>query len=123
MVKWLIISFGCWAVLAAIFTIWRFIEFDRLLKRVYVSNHDEWLKLGMPMGFFWVPKDLKRKSLFMPSTSRSALFVSISMRSHIPIVGLSAGDYAGLRLTNLLSKCCFTGALICFCLAIVSIFL
>ena len=122
MVKWFMISFGCWAVLAATFTIWRFLEFDHLLKRLYLANHDEWVKLGMPMGFFWVPKELKLKSFFKPTVSRSALFITLSKAPQTPIDGLSLADYANLRVAGLLGKISLAGALICLCLAFASIF-
>ncbi len=47
-----------------------FYYYDKILRIEYLNYHDQWLKDGSPLGFFWVPKGAK---LFAGSFSRGSL--------------------------------------------------
>src|SRR5436305_1334182 len=126
MVKWLFVSFLCEAALGGICLIWSFAIFDRIIRRLYSANRSEWERLGMPVGFFWVPPDMKRlsgKGLFGSSVARSSFFSSISKSANAIDGAVSGADCSSLRLAVLLGRVFFAASFVCFALALVCIFL
>jgi hypothetical protein len=121
-VKWLFIASAVSGAVGGGFTLWAFAEFDRVLKRLYLENHREWITLGMPTGFFWVPRELKSKNLFQSGMARGTLFGALSKTSATPIAGLPAGQCAVLRTVRMLAIAAMAVALICFALTVVAIF-
>lgn len=126
MVKWLFIASICWTGLGVIWTLWAFLKFDRLIKQVYSANHGEWVNLGMPIGFFWVPRELRGlngRSLQGPGMVRSGLFLSISKSLTCPFQGVSGAEYGAFRVATMLQRVSFIAAAVCLGLTVVFIFL
>jgi len=115
MVKWLFISFLLEALSGAACLIWTFVLFDRILRRMHAENHAEWEKLGKPIGFFWVPAELRQPnpiSLLRPSMARAALFGSFGKSSDAFSASATETDYSKFRFAALLGRICFAAALL-----------
>lgn len=59
-------------------------RFDRLLKQLYENDHDKWVKLGHPFGFFWRPKQEPVKFLESANARNSLVFTFIFSRADHP---------------------------------------
>ena len=64
-------------IMFGVFTILSFRQFDKVLRAIYARSKDEWIRLGRPIGMFWVPRDASTLSL-SSSFSRGNLFQNLS---------------------------------------------
>ena len=125
MVKWLFISFLCESGFGGLCLVWSFIVFDRIVKGLYSANRVEWEKLGMPIGFFWVPKELKKldgKGLFASSVARSSFFKSVSKSPGEAGSTISNSNYSTFRVATLLGRVFFGAGFACFIGVLIAIF-
>jgi hypothetical protein len=121
MVKWLFISFICWSILGSVCLLWSFVLFDRMLRQLYSASHEEWVNVGMPMGFFWIPEEMKSKSSFKPTITRSSLYISRSKSLGSWKCLVDATNYGAFKVAKLLGQVCFGAGLVCLGLVVLAI--
>lgn len=68
-------------------------RFDRLLKQLYSNDHEKWVKLGHPVGFFWRPKQEPIR-FFESANARNSLVITFIF---------SGADHPGFSTTELRS--------------------
>ena len=56
----LFICFFAVGFFSAVLGIISLVIFDSILKNIYRKNHQEWVNMGRPCGWFWVPKESKK---------------------------------------------------------------
>ncbi|WP_147263225.1 hypothetical protein [Roseimicrobium gellanilyticum] len=59
----------CTVVLAFGAGVLGFVFFDRLLRVCFLQHRSEWELCGRPIGFFWVPRDVKVERAGMARTT------------------------------------------------------
>jgi hypothetical protein len=120
MVKWFFIAAVLWGGVGIIFLVWGFRGFDSALRHLYSENHEKWVHLGKPCGFFWVPPEA-RQQLTSSSLVRAKLFWSCK-RSDLSGVDLADQGNAPFDVPILLARISFIGALLALSLCVVSVF-
>ncbi|MFC5457198.1 hypothetical protein [Prosthecobacter fluviatilis] len=93
-----------------VFTVLSFVAFDRLLRQVWAESEDEWMKLGKPCGFFWVPHGTRVG--FMTGFVRSGLYDKWAAVDEEPFAGCA--EYLGKlrRYRRMSGWCLAVGALL-----------
>lgn len=87
-----------------VFGVLSFVAFDRLLRRVCAESEEEWIKLGRPCGFFYVPPGTRVG--FKTSLVRSDLYEKWATEGAEPFAG-SAEGVARLRRYKRIGSWCF----------------
>ena len=61
MIKIIFLVSVCWIVIGGVFGLASFVVFDSILRNIFKNRIEAWKRLGMPIGFFWVPQGYKEK--------------------------------------------------------------